>query len=238
MFSLFQVENSLTMSQSSDVILSYYDSLLRQKDIELLEGPCWINDNIIGFYFEYLNMQKVKDSNCSESVLFVSPEVTQLVKLSFDVTYPVFLNPLKAKEKKFVFFPLNDSKSRNQAGGSHWTLLVFSEPEKTFFHLDSANIACQTEVKEFVKSLSKYLLGSNCPTNYIEVQCPQQSNGFDCGIFVMCFADVLLENIVNNSKIENCDYSRVNQLITQKRSDLLELIHQLIELDQSCDAFS
>ena len=38
---------------SDPVILSYFDSLLRQSDIALLEKPNWLNDKIIGFAFQY-----------------------------------------------------------------------------------------------------------------------------------------------------------------------------------------
>ena len=43
---------------SDPVILSYFDSLLRQSDIALLEKPNWLNDKIIGFAFQYY--QEVK----------------------------------------------------------------------------------------------------------------------------------------------------------------------------------
>ena len=33
-------------------VLSFHDSLLRQSDVALLDGTNWLNDKIIGFYFE------------------------------------------------------------------------------------------------------------------------------------------------------------------------------------------
>ena len=34
-------------SQASDEkVLSYGDNLLRRSDIDLLEGPCWLNDQV------------------------------------------------------------------------------------------------------------------------------------------------------------------------------------------------
>ena len=35
------------------IILSYFDSLLRQSDLGLLEKPNWLNDKIIAFAFQY-----------------------------------------------------------------------------------------------------------------------------------------------------------------------------------------
>lgn len=37
---------------ADDVVLSYYDSLLRQSDVELLQEGQWLNDNIIAFMME------------------------------------------------------------------------------------------------------------------------------------------------------------------------------------------
>lgn len=41
------------MAESADqIVLSFYDSLLRRSDVELLENCGWLNDRIIAFYFE------------------------------------------------------------------------------------------------------------------------------------------------------------------------------------------
>ena len=38
---------------SGRVVLSFHDSLLlREEDVLLLSGPHWLNDKIIGFFFE------------------------------------------------------------------------------------------------------------------------------------------------------------------------------------------
>jgi len=33
-------------------VLSYHDTCLKESDVSLLEGPRWLNDKIIAFYFE------------------------------------------------------------------------------------------------------------------------------------------------------------------------------------------
>ena len=38
--------------KQDEIALSYHDSLLRESDLSLLHGANWINDKIIGFYFE------------------------------------------------------------------------------------------------------------------------------------------------------------------------------------------
>jgi sentrin-specific protease 8 len=34
------------------VVVSFNDSLIHQSDVDLLDGPNWINDNLINFCFE------------------------------------------------------------------------------------------------------------------------------------------------------------------------------------------
>lgn len=46
------MQKKMASSMQDKVALSYYDSLLRESDVALLIGANWINDKIIGFYFE------------------------------------------------------------------------------------------------------------------------------------------------------------------------------------------
>ena len=41
------------MAESADeIVLSFHDSLLRRSDVSLLTDCGWLNDRVIGFYFE------------------------------------------------------------------------------------------------------------------------------------------------------------------------------------------
>lgn len=117
-------------------VLSFHDTILRKCDIDILKGPYWLNDSIISFYFEYL--EKVIYKNDS-NLLFVSPEVTQCMKMLSEDDVGLFLDPLCIRSKKFIFFALNDNDLAGSCGGSHWSLLIYSQPEDKFFHLDSSN---------------------------------------------------------------------------------------------------
>lgn len=39
-------------SAGEEVVLSFHDSLLRRSDVVLLQDCGWLNDRLIGFYFE------------------------------------------------------------------------------------------------------------------------------------------------------------------------------------------
>ena len=61
------------------IVLSFYDSIIRQSDVDILRGPQWLTDTLIGFYFEYLSNVAYKGEN---RLLFIGPEVTQCLKVS------------------------------------------------------------------------------------------------------------------------------------------------------------
>jgi len=125
------------------VILSYGDSLLRSRDVGLLQPPNWLNDAIIGFAFEVF-ANKLPD-HLRDAVTFISPEVTQFIKLHRDddegdgIPLEIFLEPLGLEKKQFVFLAINDQLDLESPGGSHWSLLIYSRPANSFVHFDSAS---------------------------------------------------------------------------------------------------
>ena len=43
---------NMAMDNENAIVLNFNDSLLRKSDVDLLDGPCWINDKLIAFCFE------------------------------------------------------------------------------------------------------------------------------------------------------------------------------------------
>ena len=89
-------------------------------------GPHWLNDALIGFYFEFLHQRKFESSS---RICFISPEVSQFLKLASAVEIPVFLDPLHLEEKETVLMAVNNASDPSQPGGSHWSLLIFTRQE-------------------------------------------------------------------------------------------------------------
>lgn len=209
---------------SNNIVLSYYNCLLRTTDVNLLRGPHWLNDVLIGFYFEYLD-EKFNNPG-REKLLFVSPELTQLLKMTDPLHYDIFLAPIHALNSSFIFFPLNNCDRKDAAGGTHWSLLVYSRVERTCFHFDSSRGFNTSVALEFSRNIMTYLLNEE-ERRFVEADCPQQDNGYDCGLFVLCLTDVISEHAIQYSKIASCEYSGVQDLVKQKRSRMIDLIDSL-----------
>ncbi|XP_030764409.1 sentrin-specific protease 8 [Sitophilus oryzae] len=204
-------------------VLSYNESLLRKSDVDLLKGPHWLNDTIISFYFEYLESDFFKNNN---SYLFISPEVTQCIKISPQQELKVFLDPLiKEKNPNFIFFALNDNELTEYSGGSHWSLLVYSRPEKVTCHYDSSRGSNENQALDLAQKILKYF-GLHIEGRYEEIPCLQQNNGYDCGIHVLCNTEQLASYAGHYGKIKGCPKITADQ-VQAKRLEILKLIERL-----------
>lgn len=221
------------MAESNKVVLNFHNTLLRSDDVKLLMGPHWLNDIIISFYLEYLEQVVFKENS---NLLFVSPEVVQCLKFVSRQEMDIFLEPLNAKKKLFIFFPFNDN-NEVKAGGNHWSLLVFSRPESTFFHFDSLNSESLRSCVPFVCELAAAI---DCPEfNLQSGECAKQTNGYDCGVHVLANVDCLARRALTYGCIDDVEQSE-NQLrkeydptqitsndIQRKRQQLLDIIREL-----------
>lgn len=104
---------------TNQIVLSYRDSLLKENDVNLLKGSNWLNDNIISFYFDFLE----QDVFCqNKSLLFVSSKVTQCIKISLQSQLSSFLTPLvQEQNRQFIFFAVNDHDVIDSCGGAFWS---------------------------------------------------------------------------------------------------------------------
>lgn len=204
---------------SSQVVLNYHDSLLRQSDIDLLKGPCWLNDTIISFYFEYLEIDRFKRN---PSLLFVPPQVTQCIKMAPMSELDVFLGPLGSNKRDFIFFALNNNEETEYAGGSHWSLLAFSRPERIFLHFDSSRGTNQDQAMDMGHKLIHYFGISN-KGRVSEPLCLQQTNSYDCGIYVLCYAEHIAGHALRSGEIERCPSLEKSE-VRQKRDEILHIV--------------
>ncbi|KAM8877515.1 sentrin-specific protease 8 [Synchiropus splendidus] len=208
------------------VVLSYENSLLRRSDVFLLEGPHWLNDQIIGFAFEYFVTDCFQRLN--KMAVFISPEVTQFIKFSADaIELSLFLEPLDLPSRRWVFLAVNDN-SNQSAGGSHWSLLVFHRNSNQFIHYDSQNASNLVHARRIAMKLEPFL-GSGRKVHLVEEDCPQQCNSYDCGMYVICIAEILCEMAMGEKGPHLPVQNITPDFITQKRAEWCRLIQSLVQ---------
>ncbi|KAK1408412.1 hypothetical protein QVD17_40160 [Tagetes erecta] len=171
-------------SSADDKILSYNDVVLRQSDLGILNGPYYLNNRLIEFYFSYLS-----SSHPSEHILLVPPSIAFWIMNCPDISsLKDFLQPLNLPSKNLIIFPVNNNNDVTTVeGGSHWSLLAFEKTANVFMHHDNYGGMNKNHAKRLYKTLLPFLGVSG--TRYMECDCsPQQVTGYDCGLYVLAIA--------------------------------------------------
>ncbi|KAG8440255.1 hypothetical protein GDO86_006140 [Hymenochirus boettgeri] len=203
----------------AQVVLSYGDALLRSSDITLLDPPHWLNDSIIGFIFEFLASSL--DSAQCQKVAFLSPEVSQFIKCC-GTEAPNFLAPLDLASKDLVLLTVNDNEGP-EAGGTHWSLLVYIRRFSTFLHYDSFPGNNAPHARLMAKNMSNIFGGK---PDYKDEDSPVQHNSYDCGMYVVCVAEALCQQYLHvHDKMNLCNITP--QFVTEKRLKWKEIIRRL-----------
>ena len=192
--------------------------------MKLLEGPHWLNDRIISFYFEYLYE---KEFDSSSKLVFISPEVCQFLKMATSkAELGIFLEPLQLEEKDLIVLAVNNSTDPDRPGGSHWSLLMFSKQAREFFHFDSSSGMNKESARQSASKTHQYLMSKTedkFPIRLKDVQVVQQSNGYDCGVHLLCNAQHATRHFLIYGSDEGLEPLQVEKVKT-KRNELRELI--------------
>ncbi|XP_028294904.1 sentrin-specific protease 8 [Gouania willdenowi] len=211
------------------VVLSYQDSLLRRSDVSLLEGPHWLNDQVIGFAFEYFATERFFGV-LGNALIFISPEVTQFIKCSScKDELSIFLEPLDLASRRWVFLAVNDNSDQT-AGGTHWSLLLYHHSSNHFAHYDSQRSSGNAVHARCIATRLEPFLGSSSKASFTEEPSPSQQNSYDCGMYVICIAEALCEKArVEEDAAPLClpEHVITPAYISQKRDEWSRLIRRL-----------
>eukprot|EP01129_Flabellula_baltica_P017082 TRINITY_DN9360_c0_g1_i1.p1 TRINITY_DN9360_c0_g1~~TRINITY_DN9360_c0_g1_i1.p1 ORF type:complete len:217 (+),score=42.34 TRINITY_DN9360_c0_g1_i1:38-688(+) len=168
------------------IILTYKDTTLYQKDLDILySNKTWLNDRLIGFYYDYLDTIK------SENVIFVNPSTMMLLAYFNDVEeLCMFLSPLGLDAYEVVVIPVNDSEG-STAGGSHWSLLVYRKSVDQFYAFDSYYTEVNSNAMRAARKLKVILRSRSEGIKVIDT--PKQRNGSSCGLFVLAISELFID---------------------------------------------
>jgi len=221
------------MASEGEIVLSYFDTCLRTSDLNLLNGHKWLNDNIINFWFDYLENDLYKD--VSHLIAFLSPNVVHFIKSAVnkenasDVTS--MLSSMSLRDKRLVMIPVNDCHINScETGGTHWSLLVYSSERQAFEHYDSyTGSVNRTHAEQMVTILSPLLMAertTDIELDFCEMECTQQDNNYDCGLHLICNTEAVCRKHFREDNRHICDICST-RVVSKARRDLLHLILSL-----------
>ncbi|KAL3619599.1 hypothetical protein CASFOL_034511 [Castilleja foliolosa] len=203
---------------------------ISKRDVDLLLPDTFVNDTIIDFYIKYLkSRQKVEER--TKYHFFNSFFFRKLADMDKDPSSAFdgkaafhrvrkWTRKINLLEKDFIFIPVNYNY--------HWSLIVIcyfgevasykdAEDGKSIrvpciMHMDSlrGNHAglkdliqsyLWEEWKERMKETSEDLYSNFRNLKFIPLELPQQQNSYDCGLFLLHYVEIFLEEVPANFSI-------------------------------------
>ncbi|KAK6860989.1 hypothetical protein PG995_004625 [Apiospora arundinis] len=146
--------------------------------IHRLDEKGWLNDTIVNGYMHLITEH--------HDVCFLNSHFLPSMKWRFE-------NGKCPLESEFVLMPINEN--------SHWYLLIMykryfpatDHHERVVCFLDSLGASHSSSFNRWKTYLEAR--GDRLPVQIEEVQVPQQTNTSDCGVFVLGFAETILQNV-------------------------------------------
>ncbi|CAI1767139.1 hypothetical protein SEUBUCD650_0P02600 [Saccharomyces eubayanus] len=171
-----QIEKVLVSRENAQLMKR--DNLeISVRDFKTLAPKRWLNDTIIEFFMKY-----IEKSN-ADTVAFNSFFYTNLSERGYQGVRR-WMKRKKTQIDKLdkIFTPINLNQS-------HWALGIIDLKKKTIGYVDSLSngpnamsFAILTDLQKYVIQESKHSMGEDF--DLIHLDCPQQPNGYDCGIYV------------------------------------------------------
>ena len=204
---------------------TYFSSqTIYREDVERVADGVWLNDSLLNLYYLYLE-NIVQKEDCK--MLFMAPSTSfwvQMCNSDHDVSEAV--NELDLKNKQLIFIPVNDCSNVDCGGGSHWSLLVYHRRIKnTFYAYDSCNQYNLKSAKQLAHKLSRHITPGIKDAPVVESRpSPQQSNGYDCGCYVLAMTHYLAEHKGNDKDLCNKSSGVHDQVASNVRQTLLNIL--------------
>ncbi|XP_058081751.1 probable ubiquitin-like-specific protease 2B isoform X2 [Magnolia sinica] len=238
---------------------------ISKRDVELLQPETFINDTIIDFYIKYLK-NKIQPEDKHRFHFFNSFFFRKLADLDKDpgsvkegraafLRVRKWTRKVNIFEKDYILIPVNFNL--------HWSLMVICHPgEVAYFkdeeiekapkvpcilHMDSIK-GSHTGLKNLIQSYlweewkerhgesSKDLSLKFSNLRFVPLELPQQENSFDCGLFLLHYVELFLEEaplnfspfkITKFSNFLNADWFPPFEA-SHKRSVIQKLIFELL----------
>ena len=215
-------------------VISCGGANLNQADIESLEGKGLVTDEIILFFMQAI-LEYMK-SQIGDKVSVVGPNVAYLIQKEFDKrVIESQKKEINQKEHDWVIYPINDKEDPEKGdGGSHWCLIVYNRSDNLFLYFDPIK---GMNAKN-AKALHLNIIDDNSYQSHdnagrlchylpplVEVNCQRQTNGYDCGIFIMMYMATIMKNIVNGRKVDD------DKNIPYKADELRQLLLTALKLE-------
>ncbi|GME66554.1 unnamed protein product [[Candida] boidinii] len=203
-------------SELNKVIVDAYNIPITVKDLKTLDNRKWLNDNIIDFYMKLIVARSQNSAELLPKIhIFSTHFYSTLSSKGYKgVARWAKRAKINVTQLDYIFVPVN----LNQV---HWALGVINNKDRSFQYYDSlfghAGPEIISRLEEYLTGETKRLYGDDYSgadyTDYercTAVDCPQQENGSDCGVFTCTAVDYI-------SRSSGLFYSQADMLTIRQR---------------------
>merc|ERR1711872_249515 len=190
-----------------------------------------MGDATISFTFAQIEKEKKKELE-ENNIKLVRPEVAMVLKRGDKSQVLETKRAMRQNGEKIFMTPINDSTNLDKYGsGEHYSVLFIDTTSKVFMHLDSIEGKNTAHAKEMALSmLDEDSFDKKGKIDWIfteDTTCGKQSNGFDCGVYVIHNVKAAIENICHAEKFEG--NTPTTEEITKLRRELKNQVHTEIK---------
>lgn len=201
-------------SNDNELLFSYYNSNIYQSDYDIaLQRTSWLNDSLVGFIFDYIQ-HKNKANN--SSVICVSPYTSFILihETDIDDLQDAYKSiNIDYNDTKLIIFPINNNSNITGQGGTHWSLLCIDLYNKTALHYDSMLHSGNSRIAQKLYNNLINFIQVDMNSKVVGIECKQQNNGYDCGIYTCVYAELLYKFIYNQHNNINTFSYTTNDII-------------------------
>eukprot|EP00658_Telonema_sp_P-2_P063443 TRINITY_DN5216_c0_g1_i2.p1 TRINITY_DN5216_c0_g1~~TRINITY_DN5216_c0_g1_i2.p1 ORF type:complete len:219 (+),score=38.67 TRINITY_DN5216_c0_g1_i2:242-898(+) len=186
------------------------DAVVFDDDVLSAREGAWATDGLLTFWFEVLTSQM----STSPRALLIHPSTCFLVANLGPEVAGEILGPLGLTGYEVVLVPVNDNPDVDQAhGGSHWSAVVYHRASRRFHVLDSAAGRGVTDASmRAIAAVAPAVGVEDFRERVVMRQIPQQTNSYDCGIYVAAIARLLSDCGIDLSFIMDSDEALMEHL--------------------------
>ncbi|KAJ2376599.1 hypothetical protein IW150_001882, partial [Coemansia sp. RSA 2607] len=174
------------------VVLDFENAEVRSSDYDSLKPSGWLTGEIINFYWTFLER---REFHSTRAVLFLGTYTAYRISTANCSRDTDMISTQLAQElgghRRLILVPLNSR--------SHWSLLVYCRPTRTFYHYDSIASHNRAFAERAAGRFLRVLEPRAKDGFYFKsMQTPQQNNDHDCGVYVLAIAEELARRYVNH----------------------------------------
>ena len=178
-----------TVSESDYAVMHRFNISISLRDFQRLNDGSWLNDEIVNFYMQLLS------EDCSRYGDFYFANTFFYTRLR-DSKGSFCYDNVKAWMKDTNIFEMKKLLFPMHINGNHWALSVVDIEFKKILYIDSLpkdSTFLDVEVLNMWLSC-EYNKHHDSPFELfqkINYSCPRQTNGLDCGVFMLTFAHLI-----------------------------------------------